>query len=61
MSRSRKGEDNPNAKLTADDVATIRTLLEQGHSTMTIARRYGVGQTTIMAIKQGKSWTSTTS
>jgi hypothetical protein len=53
---SYKGEDNPNSKLTKNDVSNIRDLMTAGHTQVSIARAYGVHESTISLIKKGKRW-----
>lgn len=48
------GESNPRAKLSWSQVREIRSLVRI--SRHEIARRYGMGRTTISAILDGKSW-----
>jgi predicted DNA-binding protein (UPF0251 family) len=50
------GEKNGRARLTPDQVRTIRTLVAGGVSETEAARRYGVGQTTVSYIVLRKSW-----
>jgi len=49
------GERNPAAKLTADDVKTIRNLLPT-HTQQEIGRMFGVHQTTVSLIATGRKW-----
>jgi hypothetical protein len=51
-----RGEGAQKAKLTEAQVQEIWTLLESGMKQADIARKYGVHNTTIRDIKQGKSW-----
>ncbi|MFN8493869.1 MAG: HNH endonuclease [Caldilineaceae bacterium] len=51
-----RGQANPSAKLTDDQVAEIKTLLAQGVQGKCIARRYAVHPAIITRIKQGKAW-----
>lgn len=51
--RGAQGELNSKAKLTAEDIALIREA--QGSQT-DIAERFGVTQTTVSAIKVGRTW-----
>ena len=53
----KRGEDSQNAKLTAHQVTEIVDLWRSGASSRAIARRYGVGKTQVLRIKDGKSWT----
>ncbi len=50
---SMKGTTNPNAKLTDNAVRAIRRSSAMG---VDLARRYGVSQMVISAIRNGKSW-----
>lgn len=54
--RKAKGELNTAAKLTRDNVYEIRSLLVEGAAVNAIAKKYGVGTTTIYAIKTGQNW-----
>lgn len=47
------GAARHNARLTADDVQAIRLSAEQG---AVLATQYGVGRTTIYAIRNGQNW-----
>lgn len=49
------GENASNAKLTESDVRKIRTLLTE-LSDIKIAQKFGVGRSTVWAIRAGKSW-----
>lgn len=49
------GELNGRSKLTSEQVAEIRSLAGS-LSTYALAKKYGVGQTTISAIHTGRSW-----
>jgi hypothetical protein len=51
-----KGERNPRAKLTREQVAEIRSRAGHGESRRSLARRYGVGRTTIDFIVNGGTW-----
>jgi hypothetical protein len=51
-----RGEDNPMAKLTEDDVRHIRALLKTGLSQAKIARQFGVTQMVVSKISTGKNW-----
>lgn len=53
--RQPKGERHPSAKLTERDVQEIRQLIGKEQSTV-IAKRYGVTDRAIAAIKFGKTW-----
>lgn len=43
-------------KVTAAQVAEIRTLLEQGKTQEEVASMFGIKQVTVSAIKRGKTW-----
>jgi len=51
-----KGENNGKAKLSAEDVTTIKSLLLKGETGRSIARKFEVSQATISLIKSGKMW-----
>jgi hypothetical protein len=52
-----KGERNPNVVLMKEQVIEIRQLLDRGNlSQETIAKKYGVKQVTISAIKRRRTW-----
>ena len=53
------GTQNPNSKLTEDDVKEIRVLLDFGFLQKEIAEMYGVSQTRISVIKLNKHWSQT--
>lgn len=55
--RSGAGNRRPmGSKLTADDIGPIRELHKSGAGYRVIARRYGVGRTSIQDIIRGKTW-----
>jgi hypothetical protein len=55
--RARSGEKHGSAKLTLAQVRRIKALLAKDRMYMSeIALEFGVSQTTIRAIKQGKTW-----
>lgn len=54
--RSLRGERNPKAKLTADDVRAIRAAPERYGMKSELARRYGVNNTLITRIRNGEMW-----
>lgn len=55
--RSPRGEKHGSAKLTAEQVQRIKTMLAEDRLYMSeIALEFGVSQTTIRAIKEGKTW-----
>lgn len=51
-----KGEDNGNAKLTADQVARMRSLLDSGERMKTIATMFGVSYSLVKRIRRGEVW-----
>lgn len=51
-----KGEANPSAKLTEAMVKEIKCLLELGHSSYGIAKKFSVSKTTILRIKRNTHW-----
>jgi hypothetical protein len=51
-----RGTRSPHAKLSEDAVRGIRARLAQGHRHRDIAADFGVGATTISAIKSGRLW-----
>lgn len=53
---SSAGEGNPAAKLSAAEVASIRTRLRYGMRGRALAREHGVSESTISWIKTGKHW-----
>lgn len=54
--RGRVGENHPNAKLSEDDVRTIRRLASAGVTQQALANRFGVTQTNISWVVRRKSW-----
>ncbi len=54
--RPRRGEDHPNAKLTEEDVRTIRRLHAAGVSILEISYQYRVGPSTVYSIVMRTSW-----
>jgi DNA-binding transcriptional regulator YiaG len=52
----RRGTAHHSAKLTEDNVRSIRRLLAEGVSQRELAREYGVSQTAIRYVKQGRNW-----
>ena len=58
--KGQPNEENPNAKLTREDVIEIKQLLAKGTSVAEIARKYQRGWQTINHIKQGNTWTDVT-
>ncbi len=57
--QSYSGERNGRSKLTENQVKEIRTRLKIGDSGSSIARQYGVHQSTISLIKSSKNWKTT--
>jgi len=55
--QSRKGEANPAAKLTEDDVRAIRRLRAEGVTAIKVAQRFGVTERVVFRIQHRKSWT----
>lgn len=51
-----RGEKHPIAKLTSGDVKAIRALLAQGHSQVSIGRRFDVSDGCIWHIAHGTTW-----
>jgi hypothetical protein len=54
--RSLRGERNPNAKLTAEDVNTIRQAKHAHGLIARLAQAYGVSSSEISAIRSGDRW-----
>lgn len=55
--RTLRGEEHISAKLTAEQVSRIKTMLAEDRMHVSeIAREFGVAHTTIQAIKTGKTW-----
>jgi hypothetical protein len=50
------GSFNPNAKLTESDIIRIHALADSGKVQREIAAMFGVSETTIGFIRQGKTW-----
>lgn len=55
---ARYGEAVPNSKLTIGDIPQIRALHKRGFSYPNIAKRFGVGATTIRSVITGNTWAS---
>lgn len=53
---SPKGTRHGSAKLTEDDVRTIRRLLATGTKQVDIAQQFGLNEATVRAIKARKTW-----
>jgi hypothetical protein len=56
--RGSKGDRHYRAKLTSDQVTSIRTEHASGISQLTLAKKYGMGKTTIWAIVHHHTWKS---
>lgn len=54
--RTTRGEKNPRARLTAEDVAAIREARTRGESLKALAARYGVRESCISRAASGKRW-----
>lgn len=54
--RRRRGEEGPNAKLTAEQVREIRTLASSGLGARPIAERFGVSRTLVRLIVARRTW-----
>jgi DNA-binding transcriptional LysR family regulator len=52
----RKGEGNPSAKLTAEDVMRIRQLASSGLGVTTVARMMGISHSNCSRIVHRKNW-----
>lgn len=52
----RKGEEHPRAKLTEDDVRTIRIMLHAGATMTSVGQYFHVARATVSSIKRGKNW-----
>lgn len=53
---TRRGERNPKAKLTDDDVRLIRALGREGISHRVLARKFEVGKNAVESVLNGKTW-----
>lgn len=53
---SMSGAENPNAKLTEEEVIKIKSLIENGDTEQSIASKFNVSQGLINSIKKGKLW-----
>ncbi len=51
-----RGEKNPSAKLTADDVAALRSAAADGASIRALSARFGVCRSSVRNILAGRSW-----
>lgn len=56
MSVSKRGNRNPSAKLTAEQVLQIKELLHDGVGQKSIGLRFGITQQTVSNIKTGRKW-----
>ena len=54
--RMHPGEQHPGARLTADQVATIRDRLSSGERGTDVAAHFGVHPNTVYAIGKGRTW-----
>ncbi len=54
--RSNRGQRHPNAKLTADDVVSIRRMARHGVTYRSIASAFGVSHANVGYIVRGKAW-----
>lgn len=54
----RKGEHNPAAKLTEDDVRDIRARYAAGESPAALGQRYGISRTNAYRVAVRQTWTS---
>ncbi len=54
--RTRRGMANKQTKLTDQEIMEIRSLLIGGEAQASIARKFGVAQTTICRINTGNTW-----
>ncbi len=52
----RRGEDNPRARLTEEQVIEIKRLLARGAGHGFLARRYGVSKFAIWSIAHNLTW-----
>lgn len=53
-----KGTENPNSKLSENDVLCIRREVREGNSLTELAKRYGVTKQAIWRVKERLSWKS---
>ncbi len=56
LNRARHGEESHSSKLTADQVAAIRTSLINGETGVALAEKHGVHVMTISNIRNARSW-----
>ena len=54
--RSNRGERHPNAKLTADDVLSIRRMARYGVTYRSLASAFGVSHANVGYIVRGEAW-----
>lgn len=52
------GENNPNSKLTEENVRAIKNMIDNNKKVSEIARKFNVGWQTINHIKNGNTWTN---
>ena len=57
VSNNRRGENHPNAKLTNEQVISIRDLFKKGFSINVIARNFKVSKWNIVEIVKRQTWT----
>jgi hypothetical protein len=57
LCRPKRGEANPKAKLTEDDVRAIRRLRAQGVTARKVGDKFGVTERTVYSIEHRRSWT----
>jgi len=53
---SLKGESNPSARMTSEQIQQIRQSLEHGESQSSLARRFGVSRALVQLVMQRKRW-----
>lgn len=53
---SRRGVDNPSARLAVSDVVSIRALIARGRTQRDVAARFGVSQYNVWSIVRRKTW-----
>jgi DNA-directed RNA polymerase subunit RPC12/RpoP len=54
--RQQRGESNPSAVLTEDDVRRLRQRRRDGSTLVALAGEYGIARSTVASIVAGKSW-----
>ena len=57
VSNNRRGENHPKAKLTNEQVISIRDLFKKGFSVNVIARNFKVSTWNVMEIVKRQTWT----